>query len=123
MFCSSAGGSFVAKPVLELMEDYQQRLRVQPYNAFEPSAEAGRAMDRARTRWCEALGIRDSELTLGPSSSINSYVMANAVGAHWGPGDEIVVTAQDHETNVGAWRRRAEKGRPWKSLSPKRLKS
>ncbi len=108
VFCSNAGGSFVAGPVLERMEDYQRRLRVQPYNAFEPSAEAGRAMDLARKRWCGALGIGDDELTLAPSSSANSYVMSQAVGANWGPGDEIVVTAQDHETNVGAWRRRAE---------------
>ncbi|GIT49285.1 MAG: hypothetical protein Ct9H300mP14_12130 [Gammaproteobacteria bacterium] len=31
-------------------------------------------------------------------------------GRCWGPGDEIVVTNQDHESNVGFWRRLSEYG-------------
>ncbi len=65
-------------------------------------------MDRARQGWSQALNIGDNELTIGPSTSINSYVMAQALGADWGPGDEIVVTQQDHEANHGVWRRKAE---------------
>jgi selenocysteine lyase/cysteine desulfurase len=65
-------------------------------------------MDRAKRGWAEVLNIDVSELTIGPSSSANTYVMAQAVGAGWGPRDEIVVTQQDHETNIGAWRRKAE---------------
>jgi selenocysteine lyase/cysteine desulfurase len=34
--------------------------------------------------------------------------MAQAMGDHWRPGDEIVVTNQDHEANSGVWRRKAE---------------
>jgi selenocysteine lyase/cysteine desulfurase len=33
--------------------------------------------------------------------------MAQAAGEIWQPGDEIVVTNQDHEANSGAWRRKA----------------
>ncbi len=65
-------------------------------------------MDRARSGWSQALNIGENELTIGPSTSMNSYVMAQALGADWGPGDEIVVTQQDHEANHGVWRRKAE---------------
>jgi selenocysteine lyase/cysteine desulfurase len=39
---------------------------------------------------------------------MNSYVMAQALGATWGAGDEIVVCQQDHEANHGVWRRMAQ---------------
>jgi cysteine desulfurase family protein (TIGR01976 family) len=108
VFCSNAGGSLVTAPVIDLLHHYNSHTRVQPYSAFTPSREAGEAMDRARQGWAEALNIDVGELTIGPSSSANTYVMAQAVGAGWQPGDEIVVTQQDHETNIGAWRRMAE---------------
>lgn len=107
VFCANAGGSFVALPVIELMEHYNRHTRVQPYSAFGPSEEAGRAMDRARQCWAQALNLDPAELTLGPSTSINTYVFANACGEAWGPGDEIVVCQQDHESNVGVWRNKA----------------
>jgi selenocysteine lyase/cysteine desulfurase len=36
--------------------------------------------------------------------------MAQAVGANWAPGDEIIVTNQDHEANIGAWWRLQAEG-------------
>lgn len=108
VFCSNAGGSFVAAPVIELMNHYNTHTRVQPYSPFTPSREAGEAMDRAKAGWAAALNIGVDELTIGPSTSANSYVMAQAVGANWGPGDEIVISQQDHEANIGAWLRKAE---------------
>ena len=89
------------------MEHYNHHTRVQPYSAFASSLEAGKAMDRAKQGWADALNISLSELTIGPSTSMNTYVMSQAMGEHWKTGDEIVVTNQDHEANSGAWRRKA----------------
>jgi selenocysteine lyase/cysteine desulfurase len=118
VFASNAGGSYVCNQVNDIFEQYNRHTRIQPYNDFAPSRNAGIAMDRARNLWAEALNIKASELTFGPSTSLNTYVMANAISANWGPGDEIVVTNQDHETNIGVWRRKAhEKGvtiREWR---------
>jgi selenocysteine lyase/cysteine desulfurase len=108
VFCSNAGGSYVARPVIELLDHYNQHLRVQPYNNFASSREAGQAMDRAAAGWSQALNVDISELTIAPSTSINSYVMAQALGSDWEAGDEIIVTQQDHEANHGVWRRMAE---------------
>lgn len=108
VFCGNAGGSYVAQAVIDSLDHYNRHLRVQPYSQYKSSHAAGLAMDRARTGWSQALNIGEHELTIGPSTSMNSYVMAQALGATWGPGDEIVVTQQDHEANHGVWRRRAE---------------
>ena len=111
IFASNAGGSYVCKQVNALMEHYNHHTRVQPYSDFPSSTEAGAAMDRAKQRWANALNIELSELTVGPSTSINIYVMSQAIGDLWKASDEIIVTNQDHEANSGAWRRKAiEKG-------------
>lgn len=108
VFCGNAGGSYVAQPVIDSLDHYNRHLRVQPYSGYDTSLGAGEAMDRARTGWATALNIGEQELTIGPSTSMNSYVMAQALGAAWGQDDEIVVTGQDHEANHGVWRRQAE---------------
>ena len=57
-------------------------------------------------------------MSFGPSTSANTYVLAQAV-RKWlrGTGGAVVVTNQDHEANSGVWRRLAEEGievREWK---------
>ncbi len=111
VFASNAGGSYVCNQANAVLEHYNRHTRVQPYAAYPSSASAGEAMDRARRDWSEALNIDPAELTFGPSTSLNTYVMAQAIGDLWQAGDEIIVTNQDHEANSGAWRRKAhEKG-------------
>ncbi len=108
VFASNAGGSYLSNQVNRVMEHYNHHTRVQPYSRFSPSSDAGKAMDRAHHGWAEALNISNDELTIGPSTSINTYVMAQAIGASWKAGDEVIVTNQDHEANSGVWRRKAE---------------
>ena len=107
VFASNAGGSYVCNQSNELLEHYNHHTRVQPYSRYRSSSEAGEAMDRAKQTWAAALNIDLSELTIGPSTSMNTYVMSQAIGDAWQPGDEIIVTNQDHEANSGAWRRKA----------------
>ena len=107
VFASNAGGSYVCNQVNEIFEHYNRHTRVQPYSRFSSSREAGEAMDRAKQAWASALNIDLSELTIGPSTSMNTYVMAQSMGENWKAGDEIIVTNQDHEANSGVWRRKA----------------
>jgi selenocysteine lyase/cysteine desulfurase len=67
-------------------------------------------MDRARTRMAAWLNVAADEVHFGPSTSQNTYVVAQALRQHLKRGDEIIVTNQDHEANVGAWRRLEEEG-------------
>jgi selenocysteine lyase/cysteine desulfurase len=66
-------------------------------------------MDASRARWAEALGVATDEVVFGPSTSMNTYVLAEAFGQVLGAGDEVIVTNQDHEANTGATRRMAER--------------
>jgi selenocysteine lyase/cysteine desulfurase len=89
-------------------------------------------MDSALSRLADYLGVNEEEVHLGPSTSQNTYVLAQAVLKRLQPGDEIIVTNQDHEANSGVWRRLAENDiviREWRihpetgSLNPDELQS
>ena len=109
-FFENAGGSYACGRVIERLGEYYRRLKVQPYYAFTASREAGEWMDLARARLAEYLGVTSEEVHFGPSTSQNTYVLAQAVRALLAPGDEVIVTNQDHEANSGAWRRLAAAG-------------
>jgi selenocysteine lyase/cysteine desulfurase len=104
-FFENAGGSYACAAVVSRLGEYYRRLKVQPYYAFRASTEAGEWMDAARVRLAEYLGVAPQEVHFGPSTSQNTYVLAQAFRALLRPGDEIIVTNQDHEANSGCWRR------------------
>jgi cysteine desulfurase family protein (TIGR01976 family) len=91
--------------VISSLERYYRETKVQPHYGFEPSYRAGLEMDRARERMASWLNVAPDEVQFGPSTSQNTYVVAQALRQHLKPGDEVIVTNQDHETNVGVWRR------------------
>jgi cysteine desulfurase family protein (TIGR01976 family) len=101
----NAGGSYACGQMIDLLHRYYRETKVQPYYGFEPSNSAGQQMDRARKRMAGWLNMEADEVHFGPSTSQNTYVIAQALRQHLKPGDEIIVTNQDHEANVGVWRR------------------
>ena len=109
-FFENAGGSYACGAVIRRLHEYYRRLKVQPHYAFAASAQAGEWMDAARVRLAEYLGVSASEVHFGPSTSQNTYVLAQAFRTLLEPGDEIIVTNQDHEANSGVWRRLADHG-------------
>ncbi|MEM6430924.1 MAG: aminotransferase class V-fold PLP-dependent enzyme [Deinococcota bacterium] len=109
-FFENAGGSYMAKQVIDKLNHYNTATRVQPYAGYGPSALAGQAMDESHTVLAEMLNVHPCEVILGPSTSINTYVLARAVLATLRPGDELIITNQDHEANIGAWWRLQDDG-------------
>ncbi|MDD7972624.1 aminotransferase class V-fold PLP-dependent enzyme [Roseinatronobacter alkalisoli] len=116
-FFENAGGSYTCQPVIDRLFRYYHERKVQPYGAYAASRAAGAEMDEARSRLAAMMGIDPEELSFGPSTSANTYVLAQAFGEMLSPGDAIVVTNQDHEANSGPWRRLAARGitvREWR---------
>ena len=67
-------------------------------------------MDASRADLARYLGVSSDEVHFGPSTSQNTYVLAQAFGKLLEPGDEVIVTDQDHEANTGVWRRLQSQG-------------
>lgn len=106
----NAGGSYACGQVIERLDRYYRETKVQPYYGFKSSALAGQQMDQARERMAQWLNVETDEINFGPSTSMNTYVVAQALRQHLKAGDEVIVTNQDHEANIGSWRRLEEAG-------------
>ena len=109
-FFENAGGSFTCRHVIDRLFRFYNERKVQPYAPYDASRLGGEEMDEARTRLSALMGVGEDELSFGPSTTQNVFVLAKAFGEWMGEGDAIIVTNQDHEANSGAWRRLAERG-------------
>ena len=109
-FFENAGGSYVPTNVIEHLNHFMTSTKVQPYAEFDTSAIAGDNMDQATKLFAEMINAKTDEIIIGGSTTMNMYVLSNAMSSILKPGDEVIVTNQDHEANVGAWRRLAEHG-------------
>lgn len=106
----NAGGSYACAQMIDALHHYYTTTKVQPYYCFEPSIGAGQEMTRARERMGSWLNVAPDEVHFSASTSQNSYVVAQALRDYLQPGDEIIVTNQDHEANIGVWRRLEAQG-------------
>jgi cysteine desulfurase family protein (TIGR01976 family) len=116
-FFENAGGSYPCRQVVDRLTRFYRSRKVQPYGHYSPSREGGSEMDEARARLAAMMNVRPDEMHFGPSTSQNTYVLAEAFRGWMLPGEAIVVTDQDHEANTGVWRRLAAAGidvREWK---------
>ena len=119
-FFENAGGSYACRQVIDRLTRFYRERKVQPYASYEASRLGGEEMDEARRRLAEILGVETEEVSFGPSTTQNTYVLAQAFGQMLKAGDAIIVTNQDHEANSGPWRRLADRGieiREW-TLDP-----
>lgn len=109
-FFENAGGSYTCSAVIDRLTRFYTQRKVQPYSAYDASRLGGEEMDEARVRMAAILGVKNDELSFGPSTTQNTYVLSQAFGQMMQAGEAIIVTNQDHEANTGPWRRLADRG-------------
>ena len=120
LFFENAGGSYTCRQVVDRLTRFYTQRKVQPYGPYEASRLGGEEMDEAQVRLAAAMGVAADEVSFGPSTTQNTYVLSKAFGEMLSAGDAIIVTNQDHEANTGPWRRLDKLGidvREWK-LNP-----
>ena len=109
-FFENAGGSYACQQVINRLHRFYVERKVQPYSSYDASRLGGEEMDEAQVRLAGILGVATDEVSFGPSTTQNTYVLASAFADWLLDGDAIIVTNQDHEANTGPWRRLADKG-------------
>jgi cysteine desulfurase family protein (TIGR01976 family) len=62
-------------------------------------------IEHARQVCADFLNASSAEIAFGANMSTLTFHLARALGAEWGPGDEIVVTELEHHANVAPWQR------------------
>ena len=104
-YMDNAGGSMVLRNVAERVSDYLLTTSVQTGASYEHSQLSTARLATARQRIALMIGARrPEEVVLGPSTTVLCQNLARAMLSQLRPGDEIIVTDFDHESNIGPWR-------------------
>jgi len=109
-FFENAGGAYVPHSVIARMQSYMSETQVQPGYPYPASTDAAERMNLGQQLMSELIGAETDEVTISASTSINIYVLAQALRGLWQAGDEIIVSTLNHEANSGPWRRLIEFG-------------
>ena len=80
IFFENAGGSYACKQVIDRLHRFYTERKVQPYSNYDASRLGGEEMDEAQVRLAAILGVETDEVSFGPSTTQNIYVLANAFG-------------------------------------------
>ena len=116
-YFENAGGSYLPQSVIRRMNAFMTECQLQPEARNPLSGLSTERLESSRNLMAEMINAAPDEIVIGPSTTLNVYVLAQALRPLFKPGDEIIVTNQDHEANSGAWRRLEEFGltiREWR---------
>jgi len=97
------GGSQVPQSVIDAMTAYLRDSNANLGGAFRTSRESDEVMDRGRAAAAEFTGGDPDGIAFGANMTTLNFQLAHAVARTLEPGDEIVVTALDHDANVSPW--------------------
>lgn len=100
----NAGGTVPLAGVIDGVRDYMSRWQVQTGASYRHSAIAAERVAAGTAACARLINASPDEVVLGASTTMNVRVLAQALRPALAPGDEIVVTNLDHESNIGPWR-------------------
>ncbi len=105
------GGTQVPRQVVDRMSDYLFHHNANTHWAYPTSEETDAAIENARQVCADFLNASPTEIAFGANMTTLTYHLGRALGAQYGPGDELVVTELDHHANIDPWRQlEAERG-------------
>jgi cysteine desulfurase family protein (TIGR01976 family) len=102
-FLDGPGGSQVPREVPEAVSAYLRGSNANLGGAFATSRASEALMARARTAAAELTGGEAAGIAFGANMTTLNFLLAHAVARTLEPGDEIVVSALDHDANVSPW--------------------
>jgi cysteine desulfurase family protein (TIGR01976 family) len=102
-FFDGPGGTQCPDEVIDAIARY---LREDNANVGAPYATSRRTdelVELAHARAAQFLGCNPGEVAFGPSMTALNFLLTRALARELRAGDEVVVTALDHDANVAPW--------------------
>ncbi|WP_425665864.1 cysteine desulfurase-like protein [Vibrio tubiashii] len=109
IFLDGPGGSQVPKSVLEAMQAYLGFFNSNLGGHYFSSQQTTDLMKQAR-EYAQALvnAESSSNIVFGANMTSLTFQLSRAISRDWQAGDEVIVTALDHYSNVSSWQQAAE---------------
>jgi selenocysteine lyase/cysteine desulfurase len=103
-FFDNAGGSQITANALARITEFLTERNAQIGGSYDVSQAAQEALAAARLAGQTMVNAaRPEEIVFGASTTALIQNLARAMRSQLKPGDEIIVTSFDHESNIGPW--------------------
>jgi cysteine desulfurase family protein (TIGR01976 family) len=110
-FFDNAGGTQILSRSVDRLNDYLFNMNVQTGGTYDVSLRAAAAMHAGREAMMHLLNAnRPEEIVFAMSTTVSLQNLAKSMASQFEPGDEIIVTVSDHESNIGPWERLEAQG-------------
>ena len=104
VFFDNPGGTQVPQTVIDAVSGYYQSANANVGGAFATSRRTDAVVAEARQAAADLLNAPGPEtIVFGPSMTALTFHLARSLAETITPGDEVVVTALDHDANVAPW--------------------
>ena len=104
IFMDNAGGSQILKGCVANINEYYYANNVQLGGSYELSQAASRAFSESREKISMLFNAKSAdEIVFGPSTTVLLQFLSKSLASFFQPGDEVIVTSLDHESNIGPW--------------------
>jgi cysteine desulfurase family protein (TIGR01976 family) len=111
VYLDNAGGSQVLKRVADRIHEYLTTTSVQLGASYAASVAASARVLAARRSVAKMINAaHDEEVVMGGASTLLMFLFTQALQSGIQPGDEIIISNTDHESNIGGWMRLKEAG-------------
>ncbi|HXT86897.1 MAG TPA: cysteine desulfurase-like protein [Verrucomicrobiae bacterium] len=109
-FLDAPAGTQVPQQVIDAFRDYFENSNANTCGAFATSRRTDAMIAGARRAMADFFNCEPAEVFFGPNMTTLTFALARGIGRDLQSGDEIVVTALDHDANVAPWRALEDRG-------------
>jgi cysteine desulfurase family protein (TIGR01976 family) len=97
------GGTQMPQPVIEAIAEALSRPLANRGQVTEGERNADALVTQARAALGDLLGVQPRGVVFGRSATQLAYDLSRTLAKDWRPGDEVVVTRLDHDSNIRPW--------------------
>jgi len=102
-FFDGPGGTQCPDAVIDAIAGYLRESNANIGAPYETSRRTDELVTLSRERAASFLGCSSGEVAFGPSMTALNFLLTRAFARTLREGDEVVVTALDHDANVAPW--------------------
>lgn len=104
------GGTQVPQRVIDAIGDYLTRSNSNTHGQFATSRRSDDVLAEAHQAAADLLGCEAREIVFGANMTSLTFALSRSIGRELAAGDEIVLTALDHDANFAPWKALEEIG-------------
>ena len=109
-FLDGPAGTQVPQQVMDAVQKYFIEANANTYGAFPTSRRTNEVISAARAAMADLFNCSPEEVVFGQNMTTITFALSRAIGRELKPGDEILLTALDHDANYSPWKALEEKG-------------